>query len=58
MPSRSNEDMLVQAGIDPEIDAEQRWMKWAVGENPVIYSKQGEMPVTRKYSVISKLHIQ
>ena len=33
VPTRSNEDMLVQAGIDPEIDAEQRWMKWACGEN-------------------------
>ncbi|CDH60301.1 amidohydrolase family protein [Lichtheimia corymbifera JMRC:FSU:9682] len=49
VPTRSNEDMLVQAGIDPETDAEQRWMKWACGENiKNDYGKLlGEMPVTR-----------
>ncbi|KAI7874120.1 composite domain of metallo-dependent hydrolase [Lichtheimia hyalospora FSU 10163] len=49
VPTRSNEDMLVQAGIDPEIDAEQRWMKWACGENiKNDYGKLlGQMPVTR-----------
>lgn len=57
VPTRSNEDMLVQAGIDPETDAEERWMKWACGENiKNDYGKLlGEMPVTRKYALVQNL---
>ncbi|KAG2221768.1 hypothetical protein INT45_003408 [Circinella minor] len=44
----SNEDMLIQAGIDEEIDAKWRWMKMACGENPKnFYGKFGRMPKTR-----------
>ena len=32
----SNEDMLIQAGIDEEVDAKWRWMKMACGENPKV----------------------
>jgi len=32
----SNEDMLVQANINPEQDTKWRWMKMACGENPKV----------------------
>lgn len=37
----SNEDMLVQANIDPETDTKWRWMKMACGENPKVLKKIG-----------------
>lgn len=36
VPTTSNEDMLVQAGIDENVDAKWRWMKMACGENPKV----------------------
>ncbi|KAI9269294.1 hypothetical protein BDA99DRAFT_461129 [Phascolomyces articulosus] len=48
MPTSSNEDMLIQAGIDEEVDAKWRWMKMACGENPKnFYGKFGRIPKTR-----------
>ncbi|KAI9496547.1 hypothetical protein BDB00DRAFT_758430 [Zychaea mexicana] len=48
VPTTSNEDMLVQSGIDESIDAKWRWMKMACGENPKnFYGKNGRMPKTR-----------
>jgi hypothetical protein len=32
----SGEDMLVQAGVDEDIDRKWRWMKMACGENPKV----------------------
>ncbi|KAG0743071.1 hypothetical protein G6F62_006497 [Rhizopus arrhizus] len=44
----SNEDMLVQANIDPETDTKWRWMKMACGENPKrVYGSRNQMPSTR-----------
>ncbi|CAO3654957.1 unnamed protein product [Mucor fragilis] len=44
----SNEDMLVQANINPEQDTKWRWMKMACGENPKrVYGGQNRMPSTR-----------
>lgn len=44
----SGEDMLVQAGVDEDIDRKWRWMKMACGENPKrFYGGQRKMPQTR-----------
>lgn len=48
VPTTSNEDMLVQAGIDDQVDRKWRWMKMACGENPKrFYGSQIRMPSTR-----------
>lgn len=36
----SNEDMLVQANINPEQDTKWRWMKMACGENPKVSERE------------------
>ncbi|KAG0165678.1 hypothetical protein DFQ28_008568 [Apophysomyces sp. BC1034] len=44
----SNEDMLVQAGIDEDEEPKRRYMKWACGENPKrVYGGRGRIPSTR-----------
>ncbi|KAF7731838.1 hypothetical protein EC973_007669 [Apophysomyces ossiformis] len=47
--TNSNDDMLVQFGIDEEIESRQRYLKMACGENPKkVYGRfRGEMPMTR-----------
>ncbi|KAI8883855.1 composite domain of metallo-dependent hydrolase [Backusella circina FSU 941] len=48
VPTLSNEDMLVQYGIDDNKEKKWRWMKMACGENPKNnYGKQNRMPSTR-----------
>ncbi|OAD08016.1 hypothetical protein MUCCIDRAFT_129278, partial [Mucor lusitanicus CBS 277.49] len=44
----SNEDMLVQANINPEQDTKWRWMKMACGENPKVSLSLGEAYLFRK----------
>ncbi|KAI8644266.1 hypothetical protein BD408DRAFT_413586 [Parasitella parasitica] len=44
----SNEDMLVQDNINPEVETKWRWMKMACGENPKrVYGGRNQMPSTR-----------
>ncbi|GAN03088.1 amidohydrolase family protein [Mucor ambiguus] len=43
----SNQDMLVQNGIDEETEQKWRYMKMACGENPKSYGRTGRMPSTR-----------
>ena len=52
VPTLSNQDMLVTAGVNEETDNEKIWryMKMACGENPKTYYGQylNRMPLTRK----------
>ncbi|CEP11985.1 hypothetical protein [Parasitella parasitica] len=43
----SNQDMLVQNGIDEKAEQKWRYMKMACGENPKSYGRMGRMPSTR-----------
>ncbi|KAG0166987.1 hypothetical protein DFQ28_007665 [Apophysomyces sp. BC1034] len=49
LPTNSNDDMLVQAGIDEEFETKQRYLKMACGENPKkVYGRfRNEMPASR-----------
>ncbi|KAK4517272.1 uncharacterized protein ATC70_000604 [Mucor velutinosus] len=47
MDTLSNQDMLVQNGIDEETEQKWRYMKMACGENPKSYGRAGRMPSTR-----------
>ncbi|KAI7873769.1 composite domain of metallo-dependent hydrolase [Lichtheimia hyalospora FSU 10163] len=48
VPTTSNSDMLIQAGIDESLETKWRWMKAACGENPKrFYGTHGRMPRTR-----------
>jgi imidazolonepropionase-like amidohydrolase len=38
MDTSSNDDMLVQSGIDPTAERKWRYMKMACGENPKVYT--------------------
>ncbi|KAI8636160.1 hypothetical protein BD408DRAFT_356152 [Parasitella parasitica] len=47
MRTMSNQDMLVQNGIDEKKEQKWRYMKMACGENPKSYAGMGRMPSTR-----------
>ncbi|KAL9538311.1 hypothetical protein MBANPS3_011030 [Mucor bainieri] len=47
MDTLSNQDMLVQNGIDEQTEHKWRYMKMACGENPKSYGRAGRMPSTR-----------
>jgi hypothetical protein len=52
MDTLSNDDMLVQAGIDETVEHKWRYMKMACGENPKVCLKEKCTVIDNSYCIL------